>query len=91
MNGTLKVFCNFLRKGYTSVVSIAFLVFSGIALAQTQAAPVEVEVTMPEISWGSVAADLIGTLTTVAVVGLGVAISIWVLLLIARLFKRSAT
>lgn len=84
----LKDFYNFLFKSYSVVAAFAFLALSGLALG---ADPVEVEVTTPDIEWGTVASDLVGALTAVVVVGLGVAISVWVLMLIARIFKRSAS
>jgi hypothetical protein len=92
MFGILKSFRDFFLKSYSFLAAVAVLALSGMS-GMVMAAPeaTTVEVTTPNIDWGSVAADLIGALTSVAVVGLGVAISVWVLMLIARIFKRSAT
>jgi uncharacterized membrane protein len=42
------------------------------------------------LDWSTVATNLISALTTVAVVGIGIAISVWVLFMIVRIFKKSA-
>jgi hypothetical protein len=70
---------------------IVFTLFASSMVYAADPVPVEVEVNTPSIDWGTVASDLVGALTEVAVVGLGIAISLWVLFLIARVFKRSAT
>jgi hypothetical protein len=90
MFGILRSFRDFFLKSYSFLAAVAVLAMSGMAgLVMAEAA--EVEVSTPEIDWGTVAGDLVGALTGVAVVGLGIAISLWVLFLVARVFKRSAT
>jgi hypothetical protein len=88
MYGRLKSFCDFFAKSYSVLAAVMVVALSGLTMA---AESTTVAVTTPNINWGTVASDLIGALTSVAVVGLGVAISVWVLMLIARIFKRSAS
>jgi uncharacterized membrane protein len=49
-----------------------------------------VSVTTPSINWGTTAADLISAFTTVIVVAIGIALSIWALMKIVSLFRRAA-
>jgi hypothetical protein len=83
----LKDFCSFWFKSYSVLAAFAIVALSGIAMA---AGEPEIEVTTPTLSWGTVASDLVAALTQVAVVGLGIAISIWVLFTVAKVFKRSS-
>jgi hypothetical protein len=89
MYGRLKSFCDFFLKSYSVLAAVMVIALSGLTMAADESTTVSV--TTPNINWGTVAADLVSALTTVAVVGLGVAISVWVLMLIARIFKRSAS
>lgn len=50
-----------------------------------------VTVVTPSINWGTMASDLIGVLTKVIIVGMGIALSVWALAMIPRLLKRSAS
>jgi hypothetical protein len=80
-------FRNFILKSCPMIAAVVLVAMSGIVMAQSGDT---VTVTMPTISWGTVASQLITTLTSVAVVGIGIGISIWVLMLVPRLFRRSA-
>jgi hypothetical protein len=88
-------FCDFFAKSYSFLFGAAVLgasiLMSELALAQGGGSATTISVETPNINWGTVAADLVSSLTTVAVVGLGIAISLWVLFLVAKVFKRSAT
>jgi uncharacterized integral membrane protein len=79
-------FCNFLSKSYSVLAAVMVFALSGLALAADESA---VSVVMPDITWGTIASQIITALTSVAVVGIGVGISVWVLTLVPRLFKRS--
>jgi hypothetical protein len=89
MYGIMKSFGNFFLKSYSFLVAFVVLAMSNLAMAQepTQA----ISVTKPNINWGTVATDLVTALTSVVIVGLGIAISVWVLMLVAKVFKRSAS
>jgi hypothetical protein len=90
MNGLRKAGCflSNVKPICFLLVAFVFVAMSEIVLAQTTS---PIEVNAPSLDWGTVAADLVGALTEVAVVGLGIAVSLWVLFLIAKVFKRSAT
>ena len=60
---------------------------SGTVFAQTST-PIPMEA--PDIAWDALPATLIGVLTTPVVVGIGVALSIWVILKAMAFFKRAA-
>jgi hypothetical protein len=87
----LDSFRGFFLKSYNCVASVAVLAVSGFSGLLFAADPEPVTVTVPEFDWGTVAADLVSALTTIAVVGLGIALSVWVLFLVSKVFKRSAT
>jgi hypothetical protein len=91
MYGILKSFSNFFLKSYSVWAAFAVLAMSGLAVAQTGGEATTITVTKPNINWGTVASDLVAALTSVVIVGLGIAISVWVLMLVARVFKRSAS
>jgi hypothetical protein len=61
-------------------------VSSGTVFAQT-AMPIPLE--PPNIAWDQLPGTLIGVLTTPVVVGIGVALSIWVILKAMAFFKRA--
>ena len=61
---------------------------SGTVFAQTTATPIPMEA--PNIAWEALPETLIGVLTTPVVVGIGVALSIWVILKAMAFFKRAA-
>ena len=74
-----------------SVVGMVVTVVSATAvtaLAQGDVKTIEVET--PNINWGNTAETLIGALTDVVIVGVGVALAVWALMMIVKLFKRSA-
>ena len=82
-----------LRSRIGSLVAFAVVCggcfLSGTALfAQTTPIPIPMEA--PNIDWLSLPATLIGVLTTPVVVGIGVALSIWVILRAMAFFKRAA-
>jgi hypothetical protein len=60
---------------------------SGTLFAQTST-PIPLET--PNIDWQSLPGTLIGVLTTPVVVGIGIALSIWVILKAMAFFKRAA-
>jgi hypothetical protein len=66
---------------------LALGVFSGTVRAQT-AVPIPLET--PNIAWDALPSTLIGVLTTPVVVGIGIALSIWVILKAMTFFKRAA-
>jgi hypothetical protein len=86
MFGILKSFGDFFLKSYSFLAAVVFFALSGITMAEDSV----VTTVMPTVTWGTVATQIITTLTGVAVAGIGVAISVWVLMLIPRLFKRAA-
>ena len=61
---------------------------SGELFAQTTPVPIPMEA--PNIAWSQLPETLIGVLTTPVVVGIGVALSIWVILKAMAFFKRAA-
>jgi hypothetical protein len=89
MFGILKSFGNFFLKSYSFLAAFAVLGLSGLAMAQG-GGDQTVTATMPTISWGTLATQIVTTLTAVAVVGIGIGISIWVLLMVPRIFRRMA-
>jgi hypothetical protein len=92
MYGIMKSFGNFFLKSYSYLVAFLVIAMSGLAMAQTGGGnAATITVTKPDINWGTVASDLVAALTSVVIVGLGIAISVWVLMLVARVFKRSAS
>jgi hypothetical protein len=78
-----RFFCN----AYSLLAVFLLLALSSIASAQTAET---VTVQPLNIDWGSTASTLLTSLTSVAVVGIGVALSVWVLMMIVRLFRRTA-
>jgi hypothetical protein len=86
MYKVMKSFVAFSLKSYSILAVFVVFAMSRIASAAAQV----IDVTTPDIDWSTVAATLISTLTTVAVVGIGVAISIWVLMMLVRIFKKSS-
>ena len=74
---------------FVATVSVfAVSVLSGTAFAQDP--PMAIPLQAPSIDWMSLPTTLIGVLTTPVVVGIGVALSIWVILRAMTFFKRAA-
>jgi hypothetical protein len=86
MYKVMKSFVAFSLKSYSILAVFVVLAMSRIASAAAETITVET----PDIDWSSVSSTMISALTTVAVVGIGVAISIWVLMMLVRIFKKSA-
>jgi len=84
--------CERVRDGYSFLVAFLSVgivgVLSGEVFAQTTPVPIPMEA--PDIAWEALPATLIGVLTTPVVVGIGVALSIWVILKAMAFFKRAA-
>jgi len=84
-----------LRSRVSSLVALA-TVFGGCLLSgtafgnSTPGTPMAIPMEAPNIDWMSLPSTLIGVLTTPVVVGIGVALSIWVILRAMAFFKRAA-
>ena len=77
------------RLGFCSAVFSVGLVslLSGSAFAQT--APESIPIEVPNIGWSALPTSMIEALKTPVVVGIGIALSIWVILKAMSLFKRA--
>jgi len=74
---------------FAAFVSVGLgCMLSGTAFGQN--APIPIPMEAPNIDWMSLPATLIGVLTTPVVVGIGVALSIWVILRAMAFFRRAA-
>jgi hypothetical protein len=87
MYGIVKSFSNFFLKSYSVLAVFVVFAMSSLIMAADEST---VTATMPTVSWGTVATQIVTTLTTVAVAGIGVGISVWVLMLIPRLFRKAS-
>jgi len=82
-----------LRSRVNSLVAFAIVcggcILSDMSVfAQTTPTPIPLEA--PNVDWMSLPSTLIGVLTTPVVVGIGIALSIWVILKAMTFFKRAA-
>jgi hypothetical protein len=74
-----------------AVISVSMTdILTGTVLAQTTTPPTDLPIHAPNINWAALPATLIDVLTTPVVVGIGVALSIWVILKAMAFFKRAA-
>lgn len=72
---------------FAAVMSVGVVsLLSGEAFAQTGQT---IDVQAPNINWASLPSTIIGALTTPIVVGIGIALSVWVILKAVSFFKRS--
>jgi hypothetical protein len=86
----VKKACDFLHDKINTLTAFAFVgvsTLTSIAFGQGTT----IEVVPPDIEFGTVAEDLVSALTSVAAAGIGIALSIWALIMVARVFKRSAS
>ena len=74
---------------FLAMVSVGAVSLCGVSLF-AQTTPTQIPLEAPDIAWDALPSTLIGVLTTPVVVGIGVALSIWVILKAMSFFKRAA-
>jgi uncharacterized membrane protein len=73
---------------FVALLSVGVVsVLSGEVFAQTAT---EIPIETPNINWGALPDTIIQALTTPVVVGIGIALSIWVILRALAFFRRTA-
>jgi hypothetical protein len=75
---------------YTVAFALSACLLCEIASAQGVSST-EISVTTPNFNWTQVATQVISSLTSVVGIGLGIGISLWVLFMVVRVFRRSAS
>ena len=70
------------------MVSTIFFALPELAFAQSSQT---ITVEAPSIDWTSIPSQVLSAITTPIIVGIGIALSIWVLFAGVKFFRRSAT